>query len=221
MSSRNIAIWESPYDLQKLSSDGLNLCIAKSVIDSSGHPSFNMVWKSLNLAPRANISWNTQYGLNWALNVPTANAQVTLGGVWQACNPGEVYDIDNVGLFQPSTVTPQPGYLKVGKNGYSYGGSSGIHIIVGVQSSPGAFDPVCLHVNLIWMQFKRPECNYCSIYGMIQGLAFPINSSYKSSMLTQCRYTSIRQHLHLACLHGISRRKKLNGGTKTGCNQPR
>ena len=148
MSTRNVELWESPYDLQKLSSNGFSFCIAKSVIDSSGNLTFNMVWKALNLAPRAKVSWTVQYGLNWTLDVPTGNAQVTLGGVWQACNPGEVYDIDSVGLFQSSTVPAQPGYLKIGKNGYSYGGSSGIHIIVGVQSPGGGFDPVCLYMIL-------------------------------------------------------------------------
>ena len=143
MSNRNVVLWESPYDLQRLASNGFNFCIAKSVIDSSGMPTFNMVWKSLALAPRASVSWTTQYGLNWSLDVPTGNAQVTLGGLWQACNPGQVYDIDSLGLFQPSSVPSQPGYLKVGKNGYAYGGSSGIHIIVGVQSPSGDFDPVC------------------------------------------------------------------------------
>lgn len=143
MSNRNVDVWESPYDLGKLASNGFNFCIAKSVIDSSGNLTFNLVWKSKNLAPRDSISWTVQYGLNWTLTVPTGNAQVVLGGVWQACNPGEVYDIDSVGLFQPSTISSQPGYLKVGKNGYSYGGSSGIHIIVGVKSPGSDFDPVC------------------------------------------------------------------------------
>ena len=166
MSQRNVDVWESPYDLQKLASNGFHYCIAKSVIDSSGNLTFNMVWKSLNLSPRASISWTTQYALNWTLNVPASNAKITLGGIWQPCNPGEVYDIDSVGLWQPSTVAPKPGYLTVGSNGYSYGGSSGINIIVGVQSPGGGFDPVSLCVTLVQKQFERAESDWCSVCAM-------------------------------------------------------
>ena len=34
--NRTVALWEDPYDLAKLSPNGLNFCIAKAVADSSG-----------------------------------------------------------------------------------------------------------------------------------------------------------------------------------------
>ncbi|MCJ1315075.1 hypothetical protein MMC15_000390 [Xylographa vitiligo] len=101
-----------------------------------------MVWQSKALAPRASVTWTVQYGLNWTLDIPAGNAQVTVGGIWQAVNPGQVFDIDSNGLFQPSSVASKPAYLKIGKNGYHYAGTSGIHIIVGVKTPSGDFEPI-------------------------------------------------------------------------------
>ena len=167
MTQRNVDVWESPYDLMKLDANGFSYCIAKSVIDSSGKPTFNMVWRSLNLSPRATISWTVQYGLNWTLNIPAGNAQVTVGGIWQPCNPGEVYDIDSIGLFKPSTVPAKANFLMVGKNGYKYGGSSGINIVVGVKSPGGDFDPVSPCATLVQKQLEGLKCDCCPVCAIL------------------------------------------------------
>ncbi|KAL9043860.1 MAG: hypothetical protein Q9214_002964 [Letrouitia sp. 1 TL-2023] len=138
---RTVDLWESPYDLGLLSKNDFNFCIAKSVIDTSGNLTYNMVWQSLGLSPRATVTWTVQYGLNWTLDVPTGNAKVTIGGQWQACDPGEVFDLNKLGLFEPSSVAPKPGFLKVGKNHYIYDIKSGVHIIVGVRSPGSDFEP--------------------------------------------------------------------------------
>lgn len=142
--NRTVALWESAYNLRKLKQNGFNYCIAKSVIDSSGQLNFNMVWRSQNLAPRANITWTVEYGLNWTLDVPIGSAQITMGGDWQSCAPGQVYDVDEDGLWAPSSEPSKSGYLKVGKNSYRYGTNTGINIIVGVKTPEGEFEPVSL-----------------------------------------------------------------------------
>ncbi|MCJ1379038.1 hypothetical protein MMC17_002137 [Xylographa soralifera] len=139
---RTVALWESAYNLGKLSTNGFSYCIAKSVLDSTGALTYNMVWQSKHLSPRASVTWTVQYGLNWTLDIPVGNAQVTVGGIWQACDPGQVFDLDSNGLFQPSSVASKPAYLKIGKNGYHYDGTSGIHILVGVKTPEGEFEPI-------------------------------------------------------------------------------
>lgn len=167
---RTVALWESPYNLQKLPSNGFSYCIAKSVIDTSGSSTFNLVWQSLALAPRATVTWTVQYSLNWTIDIPSGNAQVTIGGDWQACNPGQVFDIDKNGLFQPSTVASNPGFLKIGKNNYKYDGASGIHIVVGVQTSANDFQPVSLLMNMITMPSTSLRPRSCLPRGMIDSL---------------------------------------------------
>lgn len=146
--NRTVALWESGYNLGKLSTNGFSYCIAKSVVDSTGALTYNMVWQSKGLSPRASVTWTVQYGLNWTLDIPTGNAQVTVGGAWQACNPGQVFDVDSNGVFQPSSIASKPAFLKIGKNGYHYAGTSGIHILVGVQTPAGDFEPVSLPMNV-------------------------------------------------------------------------
>lgn len=143
--TRTVALWETPYDLKKLASNGFNYCNAKSVLDNAGNLTYNPVRRSLALSPRATITWTVRYGLNWTLAIPTGNAQVVIGGIWQPCNPGQVFDVDQNGLFQPSSVASKPGFLMIGKNNYHYAGTSGIYITVRVQTTPGAnFEPVNL-----------------------------------------------------------------------------
>lgn len=141
---RTVAIWESPYDLRKLGDNGFDFCIAKSVIDSTGKLTFNMVWQSKALGPIIDVSWTTQYALNWTVDVPTGGARVKEGGFWHPCNPGDVFDLDKTGLFHPSTVPAKAGFLKLGNNGYQYPGKSGIHVIVGVKNLAGKYDAVSL-----------------------------------------------------------------------------
>jgi hypothetical protein len=168
--NRTVALWESPYDLHKLSDNGFSFCIAKSVIDSQGNLTYNLVWKSLALSPRSTVTWTVQYGLNWTLDIPTGNAQVTIGGIWQACDPGQVFDVDKFGLFQPSSVASRPGFLTVGKNNYRYDGTSGIHIIVGVQTPAGDFEAVSRLVNVTTVHATNLSPRSCLPRGMIDGL---------------------------------------------------
>ncbi len=77
-----------------------------------------------------------------ALTLPTTGLTVVVGGVWQTCALGQVYDLSSIGLWTPSTVTPKPNYMTVGKNNYSYSGQNGIHIVVGVRNSAGGYDVV-------------------------------------------------------------------------------
>lgn len=141
MDTRKIDVWESPYDLGKLSMDRQSLCVAKSVTDSMGKVTFNMIWQSTNLSPRMSVSWISQYALNWTLSVPDPGVQVTIGGMWQRCERGQIFDIDMAGVFQPSLNPPKAGFLNIGTS--SYPGASGIHIIVGMMNLSGGFDPVC------------------------------------------------------------------------------
>lgn len=142
--NRTVALWESAVDLTALSNNQFRFCIAKSVIDSTGNLSYNMVWQSHGLAPRINIEWEVKYCLNWTLNVPSPNAKVTVGGTWQDCAKGEMYDLDSIGSWVPASGTRQakPDYMNVGVNNYAYSGARGIHIIVGVRTPDGNVSPV-------------------------------------------------------------------------------
>ena len=219
---RTVALWESAYDLKRLSANGLNFCIAKSVIASDGTESFNLVWQSKGLAPRSTIQWTVEYGLNWTLEIPSVDAQVTIGGAWQACSPGQVYDIDSVGLFQSSSVPPQPNALKIGKNGYHYPGTSGIHILVGVRIPGGAendFEPVShtCAMNLFAALYNASQTNACSPLWINNGPTTVLLTS--ASMLISLRFMSTRLTLDLACQRGINLRRKLNGGMRRTSNQ--
>ena len=190
MSQRTVALWESALDNTLLNSNGFNFCIAKSVIDKTGNLTFNMVWQSKAPRPRATISWNVQYGLNWTTGVPAGNAQVTVGGAWQACNPGDSYDLNKDGLWvksDPATSKPKPNYLNIGKNYCQYPGVTGINIIVGVLNSAGDdYDPVSITTNAL----------------------------RESSKLTSSRSSWIRPSWAWACLLGINRRKRQDGGMR-------
>ena len=43
--------------------------------------------------------WKDQYGLNWTSSLPGPGISVIIGGEWQACNLGEVFDIDSNGFW--------------------------------------------------------------------------------------------------------------------------
>ena len=158
MSQRTVALWESGYDNTLLNNNGFKFCIAKSVIDKTGQLSFNMVWQSKVPRPRATISWNVQYGLNWTTAVPSGNAQVSVGGAWQACNPGDSYDLNADGLWvksNPATSQPKPNFLNIGKNNCQYPGVTGINIIVGVLNSAGDdYDPVSVAIKALSEPFE-------------------------------------------------------------------
>jgi hypothetical protein len=97
-----------------------------------------------------NISWSVQYAFNWTAEAPQPGVSVTLGGIWQAANKGEVWNIDTNGLFQQDTTDPgKAGWLSIGNVSYSYPDPSDptktvpIYIIVGIQNSTTLdFDPI-------------------------------------------------------------------------------
>jgi hypothetical protein len=151
---RTIEVYESAYNAQMLDQNHWCFQIAKSVStpgQSSPSPP-NVVWQSKAVAPRTNISWKDQYGLNWTIKLPDPGLSVTLNGEWQACNLGEVFDIGTDGFWTASAVVADKDFMKVGKVGYQYPGVVGLHIVIGIQNSDGGFDtihvdPVSLALN--------------------------------------------------------------------------
>ncbi|KAF7540055.1 hypothetical protein G7054_g1632 [Neopestalotiopsis clavispora] len=137
MDSRQVAVWESNDDLVALIDGGFKFQFAKSVIDKQGNLTYNVVWRSSNMAPRMNISWKPVYGLNWTMDIPTKGLTVNVGGSWTACDKGQAYEITKYGTFAKSTDI-KADFLKIAKNGYQ----TGIHIVVGVQNSDGGFDVI-------------------------------------------------------------------------------
>jgi len=125
-----------------LSQNHWNFQIAKSVSTPDQAAHSNVVWQSKALAPRTIIQWKDLYGLNWTSTLPDPGVTVTIGGKWQACAKGEVFDIDSNGFFTASQVAKDKNFLKVGKVNYQYPGAPGLHIIIGIQNSEGYFDPI-------------------------------------------------------------------------------
>ena len=143
MSTRTLTVWQAQYDQNLLKKSGYNFQIAKSVARSSGgQPSYNVVWKSKSIAPITNISWDVEYALNWRADVPAAGASVDVGGFWQRCEKGEVYDLNSDGYWAKSSEAKVPGFLKVGKVNYKYGDTPGIHIVVGIRNASNDYDPI-------------------------------------------------------------------------------
>ena len=138
--TRTVVVWESAVDLTALARNAFNFNIAKSVTNSDGVKSFNLVWQSNSLSPITTISWDVQYALNWTVQLPTTDISVTVGGFWKDCNPGEVFDIDANGLFVESEAESKPNFMKIGKHDCAR--SSGIHIVVGVKIAPNKYQPV-------------------------------------------------------------------------------
>ncbi|MCJ1407579.1 hypothetical protein MMC19_001650 [Ptychographa xylographoides] len=143
MSERNLIVWQSKPDQDRLRKSGYNFQIAKSVSTAPGGPlSYNVVWKSRGIAQKSSISWRAVYALNWTPYIPAAGANVNVGGHWQQCNKGDVFDLDNNGFWRRSGEAQAPEFLKVGKVHYSYPDTPGIHIVVGVLSASGDYDSI-------------------------------------------------------------------------------
>ena len=140
---RTVDIWESQSDLYLLNQGGFQFNIAKSVLDSKGNLSYNMVWQSQFLAPKMTFDWTVQYALNWTNAIPGLGLTVTMGGFWKDTNPGDVWDIDEYGIFVPTkTGKKMEGYLKIGENRRApVAGQNGIHIVVGIKTG-NSYSPV-------------------------------------------------------------------------------
>lgn len=139
---RTIEVYESAYNAKKLSENHWNFQIAKSVSTGTTLQKPNVVWQSKAVAPRTIIQWKDQYALNWTSSLPDPGVSVTISGEWQACNLGEVFDIDSTGFWSASTAPKEDNFMKVGKVNYQYPGADGLHIVVGIQNSDGSFDPI-------------------------------------------------------------------------------
>ncbi|PMD50909.1 uncharacterized protein K444DRAFT_604409 [Hyaloscypha bicolor E] len=140
--TRSLTVVNQGPDLTALAQNHYNLQVAKSVAKGD-KIIFNIVWQSKVLAPRINVKWKPIYGLNWTMDIPSDGLQVTLGGLWRQCDLGQVIDLDETGQWTQSTSQPVIDFLAIGNNKFKSGTvTNGIHIIVGVQNSPGAFDPI-------------------------------------------------------------------------------
>ena len=91
--------------------------------------------------------------------MPPPGAPIFVGGIWQACDPGQVFDINSIGLFQPSSAQLIDGYMKVGDNEFQYAGDSGIHVVVGMRYPGGEFEPVRRSSEVNAAVFGRLEAN--------------------------------------------------------------
>lgn len=81
----NPVVQEDESDLKTLGSQDYQLQVAKCVANPPDTPpTFNVVYASKMLAPNMDVSWQTQYGLNWSTNVPAKGAKVEYSGFWQA-----------------------------------------------------------------------------------------------------------------------------------------
>ncbi|KAF7510763.1 hypothetical protein GJ744_005863 [Endocarpon pusillum] len=140
--TRILTVVNKGPDLTTLAKNRFNLQVAKSVAKGD-QLIFNIVWQSKVLAPRINVKWKPIYGLNWTMDLPSEGVEVTLGGNWKQCDPGQVLDLDETGQWTQSTSQPVIDFLAIGNNNFKSGtDTNGIHIIVGVQNAPGAFDPI-------------------------------------------------------------------------------
>ncbi len=142
--SRQIHVWESAYNAQKLKKNHWNFQIAKSVAIADGSVSYNVVWQSKSIAPHTRISWKDRYALNWTADVPAEGLSVTVSGEWQLCALGGAYDLDENGFWakSPASVKRDSKFMTVGGVNYAYPGADGIHIVVGIQNADDGFDVI-------------------------------------------------------------------------------
>jgi hypothetical protein len=81
--------------------------------------------------------------MNWTASIPGTGATVHIGGKWQECVKGRVYDIGEDGFWIASAEEPKVGWVKVGKVNYKYAGVIAVHIIIDVKNAlTGKFDPI-------------------------------------------------------------------------------
>ena len=85
-------------------------------------------------------------------SLPGPGISVIIGGEWQACNLGEIFDIDSDGFWAVSQVAKEDNFMKVGKVNYKRPVADGLHIAVGIQNLDDDFnaifvDPTALAIN--------------------------------------------------------------------------
>ncbi|KAK4695421.1 hypothetical protein P7C71_g2329, partial [Lecanoromycetidae sp. Uapishka_2] len=74
---------------------------------------------------------------------PSSGIAITMMGTWNICNPGEIIDLDENGMWTTSQGTPEPGKMVLGKNKFPSGTpTNGIHMMIGVQNGNGMFDVI-------------------------------------------------------------------------------
>jgi len=126
-----VIVQEKSGDLQILNDNRYSLQVAKSVSAPGGDPSFSLVYLSSFLGPTMSVSWETQYGLNWSTKVPYPGAKVEYYGNWQACKPGDSYQLNSTGDWVLSTNDPSADKNSLNViNNYQ-----AVNIIVGMQDS--------------------------------------------------------------------------------------
>ena len=109
MSTRTVHCWETAYDAAGIVMNSWLWQIAKAVSSGSAAANSNIIRSSVGIASNMEVSWNVVYALNWTATVHTTGITVNIGGNWQECAKGEVYDLDAEGFWAASTVTPVPG----------------------------------------------------------------------------------------------------------------
>lgn len=142
-SERKITVWESQYDGVQLQKNKYNFNIAKAVSDGSGGAAAaNLIWQSKAIAPITEITWNTVYALNWTATLPAKGVSIQVGGTWQKCAKGEMFELTPSGYWKSSQLPPVSGFMGAYID-YSYpGAEDGIHVVIGQQNASGGFDPI-------------------------------------------------------------------------------
>ena len=142
--TRTLTWYENQDDSIAIKTNGWSFQIAQLVATSpTASPTYNIVWQSKGMAPSTTLSWKVQYALGWTADPPSEGITVHITGVWQPCNLGESYRVNDLGFWEPSTRSGQEGWLSAGPIDYSYPGVQGIHIVVGVWNLATAhYDPI-------------------------------------------------------------------------------
>ncbi|KZF24893.1 hypothetical protein L228DRAFT_243634 [Xylona heveae TC161] len=149
--NRTITCIEPETEAAKILANKWYWTVAKTVAtEGSPDGESNIIWRAQGFAPEMDVTWKTQYALNWTTNLQTG-AEVKLGGLWVAANKGEVWNVNNLGYLEKESDAGLPGWLNIGNVDYDYGGV-GIHIVVGLVSDDKNFekvfvDPVSLFKN--------------------------------------------------------------------------
>ncbi|KAF5851400.1 hypothetical protein GGP41_004185 [Bipolaris sorokiniana] len=153
--TRQITIQADGPTLAKLGASQFQLHVAKSVIGSDGQlfgalltskVTFNVVWQSKALQPFVDIKWTPEYGMNWTADSPQDGISVTIRGIWQACKPGQIFDLNAQGVWTKSASTPVKDFMAIGNNDfYTDDAPNGIHVIIGIKNKSGSFDPIFMN----------------------------------------------------------------------------
>jgi len=135
--SYTVQVDEGSNDLKQLTPNNYDLALAKAMSVGGGAAVINTIFQSSNtpgqkVGNTTTMTWQENYGLNYSQNIPAKGAQVTVGGVWQPMNLGDIYSLDTNGSWQFDSKDPSvPNNLSVVNN------YQPVHIIVGVSSSDG------------------------------------------------------------------------------------